>query len=146
MDGRLRVRSTTMWLVAFTLLMAVVPTSAASAATPIFVVVEGTATLSGGIGTCGTGTFAGTATGLHGEVLIVGATTTASFTYCNPDVVTGTASGTVTIDGHSCGFNWSRVLNRATITFHSGCSGYGTAEFTPTGFNTAHILAKVGIV
>ena len=134
-------------LVAMAVMMvALIPAGPASAG-QVTGLVQGTARLSGGIGTCGTGTFSGTANGVHGTSPAAQPTVTASFNYCNPDTATGTASGSINIAGHACTFSWSRTGVTAVVTIR-GCDTAGTAvaEFAPiAGTNDALVVAQ-GIV
>lgn len=115
------------------MIFALTPASTASAASPVAGVVEGHASLPSTIGACGaSGSFTGTFTGVHGTSAAVLSGASATFTYCNTNTVQGTASGTITLDGHTCGFNWTRVGVTAVIFFNgANCTGGGAAVFVP---------------
>lgn len=120
-------------LAAAAMLFAMLPTAPADAGNGV-AAVQGTATLDQGVGVAnGTGSFSGTAVGAH-----VGGNTpgpvpvSATFTYSDVPIVTGTAFGDITIDGDTCGFNWTRVGVTAVVVFDSGCTGAAVAAFAPT--------------
>lgn len=114
----------------------------------------GTAVLPAGIGVCpsnGTASFPVVA-GTHNGAPAQG-TATASFSYCNPDVIAGTASGTITVrvqggGNHVCGFSWVRTGATAAVTFRAGpsgqpCSGSANAAFAPAPQPDGSTLAAV---
>ena len=145
-SGRKRTRLSMALVAMAAMMFALVPAGPASAG-QVVGVVQGTAFLSGGIGTCGTGTFSGTASGVHGTAPQALANVSASFSYCNPNTATGTASGSINIAGHACTFSWTRTGVTAVITIR-GCDTAGTAvaEFVPiAGTNNAAVVAQ-GIV
>jgi hypothetical protein len=82
---------------------------------------------------CGNGTMTGTATGVHGAESTFG-TVSATFSYCDDLIVVGSASGTITVAGHTCNFTWLR-LGGAVLVNASGCHTGGTAflQLTPVG-------------
>ena len=130
------------------MMFALMPASPASA-THAIGVVGGIATLNPGLPSAsGTFTFSGVANGSINGNLAVGATTTASGTYANPDSVTGTASGTITVAGAgSSSLSWNRIGVIATV------EAYGStwaAVFVPLGYdgvglNQAAVVAVGGV-
>lgn len=88
---------------------------------------DGTTALNSGTLACGSGSFTGTATGVHVGTPVVGAPVTASFTYCD-DFLTATAQGSINLAGHPC--NFSSVRTGATTLMSIGgttCDTPGTA-------------------
>lgn len=135
-----------MALVAMAAMMfALVPAGPASAG-QVLGAVQGQASLSGGIGTCGTGTFSGTATGVHGTAPAVQAPVSASFNYCNPNYALGDASGSINLAGHACTFSWLRVGATAVVSIR-GCDTAGTAVagFAPIATTNNAIVAGAGV-
>lgn len=110
------------------LTLALMPAAPASASHPGAGATAGLATLSGGIGTCGTFTFSGVGAAATAGGAVAAPNASASGNYCNPDVVTGTASGTLTFSGTStisCNINWQRIGVIALVTFSGGSCGFG---------------------
>lgn len=137
---RLRSRISLAFVAMAMMMFALVPAGPASAGAVQGAFV-GTATLTGGIGVCpsnGTASFPVVA-GTHGGAPATGSAS-AAFSYCNSDVVAGTANGTLTVTAngltHTCGFAWVRTGLTAAVTLSGGCSGSATAVFGPAG-NTA---------
>lgn len=109
------------------MMFAMMPAAPASAG-QLTVAVAGTANLSGGIPSCGSGSFTGTATGLDGTNPLLAAPVSANIqNYCNLDVVTGTADGTINLAGHACTFDWVRIGLVAVVTIGGSCHTTGTA-------------------
>ena len=148
---RTRSRLTLAVVAAAVMILTLVPAGPAAAGQFTGAVV-GTATLSGGIGTCGTGNFSGTAAGLHGTAPANGPASATGFSYCNPDVVTGTANGSASagtglrIAGHNCSFAWNRIGLVAVVNL-SGCdsSGSAVAAFAPIDPLGVYGVAAVGV-
>ena len=129
------------------MLVALISAPSASATTPVAAVVEGEATLDGGIGACwASGSFSGTAVaGIHGTDTVVRGSASASFDYCNTQINGEVRNARITIDGHTCGFSWQRQGVVVVITFTKGCTGAGVATFAQTGVTTVAI-AGVGVI
>ena len=142
-----RSRLTLAVVAAAVMIFALVPAGPASAG-QVTGVVQGFAQLSGGIGTCGTGSFNGTATGLDGSAPAVLAPTTAAFNYCNPDTATGTANGSINIAGHACNFAWNRIGLVAVVNIGGACHTTGTAVagFVPASTTNQYAVAGVGVL
>ena len=133
---RNRMRLTSAVVAMAAVMFALVPAAPASAG-QLTIGVEGIATLSAGYGApCAqpmySGTFDGTANGLHGTTPVVNASVTATFLYCNT-LLSGVAEGSINIAGHSCSFTWLRIGVTAIVEIF-GCDSRGTAvaEFIPT--------------
>ena len=123
------------------LMFALLPVAPASAG-QAKIALTGIATLNAGISApCSSnthsGSFTGTAVGVHGTAPGAPVNVNASFLYCNADTVVGTAQGSITFSGggiptHACSFTWNRTGVVAVVTI-SGCDSPGTAvaEFIP---------------
>jgi hypothetical protein len=151
--SKMRTRLSLAFVAMAVMMITVLPATSASAhgGTITFV---GTAQLSGGIGVCpSSGSAQFTVAGTHGTTPVEG-NASASFTYCNSDIVAGTASGTLNVtlrpvgggaaSQFSCAFSWVRTGATAAITFSSGCAGSATAAFAPAG-NTAAVTGTASI-
>lgn len=143
---RARTRLVIAFVAMAAMMFALVPAGPASAG-QVVGVVQGTASLSGGIGTCGTGSFSGTATGVHATTPQALAPVSASFNYCNPNYALGDASGSINLAGHACTFTWLRVGVTAVVSIR-GCDTAGTAvaEFVPiAGISNDAIVVGQGV-
>jgi hypothetical protein len=126
-----RLRLTIAFVAMAAMMFAMVPAGPASA-TPGLAAVQGTARLNGGVGTCSTGSFSGSAVGIHGTAPSVLTGVSASYSYCDELIVVGTASGTLSVVGITCGFDWTRVGVTAVVVFRAPCTGAAAAGFAPT--------------
>jgi hypothetical protein len=135
------------------MLLALLPAAPASANHPGAAATAGVATLSGGIGTCGTFSYSGAGAGVNvgGASATVG-TASANGSYCNPTIVEGTANGTLTVTGIvgpsvSCNFTWQRTGLVALVTFTGpgACGGTAIAAFVPAGTGAPTTAAVVGL-
>ena len=151
--NKMRTRLSLAFVALAVMMITVLPATSASAhgGTIAFV---GTAQLSGGIGVCpSNGSAQFTVAGTHGTTPVEG-TAAANFSYCNSDIVAGTANGTLTVtlrpvgggaaSNFSCGFSWTRTGATADIRFSGGCTGTATAAFAPAG-NTAAVTGTASI-
>jgi hypothetical protein len=137
---RMRKTHKVITLAAIVMALAVFAFAAPANAAPGAVVFNGTATLDNGFPAPAgsTGSFSGTARGLvEGAVVLGPNNMTASYTYSEPcPPTTGTAAGTVTINGKSKFFNWTRAGLTAIVLlrdFSGGpINGVAVAVFVPS--------------
>jgi hypothetical protein len=126
-QGRTRLTATAV-IIATMFVVATLPTPAFAQSAGAL---QGTASLPQFPG-AGTGTFAGTATGLCNGSPSVLAGASASFTYSDTVPAVGTATGSLTVSG--CGtfsFSWIRVGVTAVVTIN-GLQGAAVCGFAPT--------------
>lgn len=110
----------TVTTVAAALALAAMPLSPAAAATPADLAIGGVAHLDGGFGAVNsTGTFGGLAVGVHGTSPVVAADAFATFTYSNPNTITGDAHGDLVVpsEGIDVHFEWERLGISAVVVF-----------------------------
>ena len=140
-EGRLmnfkktRALAITPLLVVLSLVLSVVPARAVATG-----YTTGIVTLSGAIGTCGTFTY----DDVSSTVVINGIpylSVVASGSYCNPEILTGVASGSATasrpligVGEQSCAFSWARTGAAAIISLEAPCDSTWAALFSPAYF------------
>lgn len=114
------------------LLLAMLPAASADAG-PGAIALEGEVTFDQGFGVhLGTAKFEGTMTGVHGTSALAAVPAEAHLVYDEPLVITGTAQGSITIGGDTCGFGWVRTGTALVFLFYDGCSGHGVGSFVAT--------------
>lgn len=107
------------------LLFVTLPTVPADAGTAVLAL-QGSGTVDQGVVQ-----WSGSATGVHGTSPRVLVPVTGSFGY-GGSLAVGSATGTMSIDGHSCGFNSTSVGAATVATFGGGCTGGAVMTFVPT--------------
>ena len=152
-----KIRTAVVTAFAAAMLLALLPASPADASHPGVGATGGVASLSGGIGTCGTFTFAGVGAAVAAPGVVSAGNVTASGNYCNPDTATGSATGTLTFTGsiagvtQSCNFKWQRVGLIALIEFTGGSCGFvsgvptAIAAFVPIATTNDAVVVGAGV-